>query len=134
MSRFHNRLYLVNASGNAAKAKLATKAANPFASLNRAELRDFASCIGGNTVFAIKLRDSVIDHKTMTDGFRKHVADKIGAPLDVVLAHLARPAEIPTRIHYKAEQKPESLRKQSFEEAVRSSGLTVEQQAFLLGL
>jgi hypothetical protein len=36
--------------------------------------------------------------------------------------------------HYKAEQKPETRRKQSFEEAVRSSGLTPEQQAFLLSL
>jgi hypothetical protein len=134
MSRFHNRLYIVKASEQTAKAKTAAVATNPFASFDRAGLRDFGSRLGANTVFAMKLRDRVIEPETMTEGFRKHIADTARAPLDVLFAHFARPAEVPAYTHYKAEQKPASGAKQSFEEAVRTSGLTPEQQAFLLGL
>jgi hypothetical protein len=133
MSRFHNRLYKVRMSEQAAKTKMAATV-NPFVSLVNTTLREFGRSIGANTVFAIKLRDSLIDHETMTEGFRKHVAAKARAPLDVLMAHFARPPEIPQAVHYKADEKPTATKKQSFEEAVRSSGLTPEQQAFLLGL
>jgi hypothetical protein len=133
MSRFHNRLYKVKMTETAAKAKAAAPV-NPFVSLGHATLREFGASIGANTVFAIKLRDRHIDHETMTKGFGQYVADKARAPLDVVLAHFARPAEIQSAVHYKADEKPVAGKKQSFEEAVRSSGLTPEQQAFLLGL
>jgi hypothetical protein len=133
MSRFHNRLYIVNTSERVAQAKLAA-ATNPFASFDRARLREFGNQIGANTIFAMKLRDGVIDHESMTEGFRKHVAHKARAPVDVLVAHFARPAALSAYNHYKAEQKPEAGRKQSFEDAVRNSGLTPEQQAFLLGL
>jgi hypothetical protein len=134
MSRFHNRLYRVNASERAGNPRAETAAVNPFASLDRAELREIGTSIGANTVFVMKLRDAVIDDKTITPGFRKHLATKISVPLEVVAAHFARPALMPVTLHYKAEQKPTSGAKQSFEEAVRNSGLTPEQQAFLLGL
>ncbi len=134
MSRFQNRLYAVTKSHQPANANAAPESANPFSSLGRAELRDLGSRLGGNTIFAIKLRDRVIDTDTMTEGFRRHVADTMQAPLEVVVAHFARRSEMATQAHYKAEQKPSVGKKQSFEEAVRSSGLTPEQQAFLLSL
>jgi hypothetical protein len=133
MSRFHNRLYKVKMSEQAAKAKAAAPA-NPFVSLGQTTLREFGASIGANTVFAIKLRDRIIDHETMTKGFTQHIADKARAPLDVVIAHLALPTAMPAGVRYKADEKPAAAKKQSFEEAVRSSGLTPEQQAFLLGL
>lgn len=134
MSRFHNRLYVVQASGSASKGKAASAVANPFAGLGRAELRDLADRLGANTVFAMKLRDAVIDPGTMTAGFRQHVAEKTQVPLDVLVAHFARPIQVAVRAHYKAEKKPASGQKQSFEDAVRSSGLKPERQKFLLGL
>jgi hypothetical protein len=134
MSRFQNRLYAVTKSRQPANTNTAPESLNPFSSLNRTELRGLGGRLGGNTVFAMKLRDRVIDPDTMTEGFRKHVADKMHAPLDVVVAHFAGRSEIAAYAHYKAEQKPETGQKQSFEEAVRSSGLTPEQQAFLLSL
>jgi hypothetical protein len=94
MSRFHNRLYVVRASGSASKAKAASAVANPFAGLGRAELRDLAGRLGANTVFAMKLRDAVIDPGTMTAGFRQHVAEKSQVPLDVLAAHFARPMQV----------------------------------------
>ena len=133
MSRFHNRLYKVKIAEKTARAKAAAPA-NLFVSFNRAELREFGTSIGANTVFAIKLRDRLIDSGTMTKGFQQHVADKARVPLDVVMAHFSRPAEMPSAAHYKADEKPAVSKKQPFEEAVRGSGLTPEQQAFLLGL
>jgi len=134
MSRFQNRLYAVTKARQPANINTAPESPNPFASLDRAELRGLGSRIGCNTVFALKLRDRVIDPETMTEGFRRHVADTMKAPLDVVIAHFVGRSAMAAHAHYKAEQKPETGRKQSFEEAVRSSGLTAEQQAFLLSL
>jgi hypothetical protein len=134
MSRFQNRLYAVTKSRRPANANTAPESPNLFSSLDRAELRGLGSRLGGNTVFAMKLRDRVIDPDTMTEGFRRHVVETMQAPLDVVIAHFAGRSEMAVHAHYKAEQKPETRRKQSFEEAVRSSGLTPEQQAFLLSL
>jgi hypothetical protein len=134
MSRFQNRLYAVRKSFQPTNANIAPESANPFSSLDRAELRGLGGRLGGNTVFAMKLRDRVIDSDTMTEGFRRHVAETMRAPLEVVLAHFAGRSEMTAQVHYKAEQKPAIGRKQSFEEAVRSSGLTPEQQAFLLSL
>jgi hypothetical protein len=134
MSRFQNRLYAVKKSRQPANTSTAPETTNPFSSLGRAELRGLGSRLGGNTVFAMKLRDRVIDPDSMTDGFRRHVADSMRAPLDVVVAHFAGLSAMAAHAHYKAEQKPAIGRKQSFEEAVRSSGLTPEQQAFLLSL
>jgi len=134
MSRFQNRLYAVTKSRQPANTNTAPGTANPFSSLNRVELRGLGNRLGGNTVFAMKLRDRVIDPDTMTEGFRRHVAEKMRAPLEVVVAHFAGRSEMAAHAHYKAEQKPVIGRKQSFEEAVRSSGLTPERQAFLLSL
>ena len=134
MSRFHNRLYTVKNTSQATNTNAAAENANPFSSLDRAELRCLGGRLGGNTVFAMKLRDRVIDSGTMTEGFRRHVANTMGAPLEVVVAHFAGRSEMTAHAHYKAEQKPVIGRQQSFEEAVRSSGLTSEQQAFLLSL
>jgi hypothetical protein len=134
MSRFQNRLYAVTKAQRPANINTAPESPNPFAALGRAELRGLGSRLGGNTVFAMKLRDRVIDPDTMTEGFRRHVAETMRAPLDVVIAYFAGRSELAVQAHYKAEQKPAIGKKQSFEEAVRSSGLTPEEQAFLLSI
>jgi len=85
MSRFQNRLYAVTKSQRPANANTAPESPNLLSSLDRAELRGLGSRLGGNTVFAMKLRDRVIDPDTMTEGFRRHVAETMQAPLDVVL-------------------------------------------------
>jgi hypothetical protein len=50
------------------------------------------------------------------------------------VAHFAGQSSIGTQAHYKAAQKPEASDKQTFEDALRSSGLTDEQQKSLLSL
>jgi hypothetical protein len=85
-------------------------------------------------LFVAKLRDRQINPTTMTPSFRKRVADELSVPLDLVVAHFAARPEGQTPQFYKAEHKPTTVAQQSFEEAVRSSGLTDEQQRHLMNM
>jgi len=139
MSRFQNRLYAETTASQHRERQVdrtAGEVANPFASLSRQEFRAFAEKLGTNTVFVAKLRDRQIDASTMTPGFRRRVADGLKAPLDVVVAHFAG-AQHAVSTHgrfCKADDKPTDGGRQSFADAVRSSGLTEEQQRALLAL
>lgn len=136
MSHFQNRLHAVT-TGAAEAVNVATNvsdAPNPFIGLPRSEFRAFAGRLNANAVFVGKLRDRQIDPATMTPGFRKLVADELKAPLDVVVAHFAARQAAPAGQFFKAEGKPSTGAQQSFEEAVKSSGLSVDQQRYLLGL
>lgn len=136
MSHFQNRLHA--ATGVAAQAASgsasASVAPNPFSGLSRSEFRALAGRLNANGVFVGKLRDRQIDPGTMTPGFRKLVADELTAPLDVVIAHFAARQPPPVGQYFKAEGKPSTGGQQSFDDAVRSSGLSEEQQRFLTGL
>jgi len=134
MSRFHNRLYAVQQEETAQRATQAQAAVNPFAAFDRDGIRALGLSLNANNVFMMKLRDRQIDAATMTAGFTRRVAEALPASLDVVLAHFAAPAQVGVGLQFKAEQKPEAGQKQSFEDAVRNSGLTEEQQRYLLSL
>ncbi len=137
MSRFHNRLHTIRTETAAREpARPAVAPSNPFAALSRDDFRGFARRLGANSVFVAKLRDRQIASDTMSDGFRQRVADDLRAPLDVVVAHFGMSGGAPmaTRQFFKADAKPGHAGQQSFEEAVRSSGLTDEQQRHLLSL
>ena len=136
MSHFQNRLHAVTtgaAEATSARADIAD-APNPFSGLPRNEFRAFAARMNANGVFVGKLRDRQIDPATMTPGFQRRVADELKAPLDVVVAHFAARPAAPTGQFFKAEGKPSTGAQQSFEEAVRTSGLNEAQQKFLLEL
>jgi hypothetical protein len=132
MSRFHNRLHTVTAETARAKARL--EPVNPFAALSTAEMRALGQRLNANTVFALKLRDRLIDETTMTEGFKRRVAEELTAPFELMAAHFASRPSMGAHAHFKADQKPEAVRKQSFEEAVRSAGLDEEQQRYLFSL
>jgi hypothetical protein len=134
MSRFNNRLYEIETAPPRAPSKNGVALRNPFATLEREQLRALGHRLQANTVFAIKLRDRIIDDATMTDGFKRLVADELPAPPQVVAAHFAGDSAIGTNIEYKSDRKPRTGNKQTFEEAVRTSGLTAEQQAYLMSL
>jgi hypothetical protein len=134
MSRFHNRLNTTHRSGSAAAGHGSAPVANPFATLDRKAFRDLARNLNANAVFVAKLRDREIDVDTMTDGFRQRIAEQTHAPLDLVMAHFAASSEIRPGQFYKAEDKPAAITKQTFREAVATSGLTEEQQRYLLSL
>lgn len=138
MSRFQNRLHAVLEPTRlpaATDRSVSAEAINPFASLSREEFRGFARRLDASSVFVAKLRDRQIEPDTLTRGFRKRVADDLHAPLDVVVAHFAAAqgnASGPQ--FYKADGKPNNGGRQTFEEAVRSSGLSEAQQRALLAL
>jgi len=133
MSRFQNRLYAAQ-QAKVERSK-AAPVENPFTALNRSGFRSLAQRLNANTVFVAKLRDRQIDPDTMTDGFRQRVAKELKVPLDVIVAHFAVQAQLQARPQYfKAYKKPEVSGRQTFEEAVRSSGLTLNQQRYLLSL
>ena len=137
MSRFQNRLHAVlEPTRSAATDRSASAdAINPFASLSREEFRGFARRLDVSSVFVAKLRDRQIEPDTLTPGFRKRVADDLHAPLDVVVAHFAAAqGGAAGQQFYKADGKPNNGGRQTFEEAVRSSGLSEAQQRALLAL
>jgi hypothetical protein len=134
MSRFHSRLHAVRGQTDAKAAEAAPAVENPFARLNRPAMRVLAQRLQANTVFVMKLRDRLITGDTMTEGFLRRLADELGVLLETMVAHFAAPAYVPRGAHFKADAKPEAGEKQTFEEAVRSCGLTPEQQNALLNL
>ena len=136
MSHFQNRLHAVTAGAAEARSTRADVAGapNPFSGLPRNEFRAFAARLNANAVFVGKLRDRQIDPATMTTSFQRRVADELKAPLDVVVAHFAARQAAPTGQFFKAAGKPSTGAQQSFEEAVRSSGLSEAQQKMLLEL
>jgi hypothetical protein len=137
ISRFQNRLFELrqNEGNDRANSITARSAAgNPFSALDREGFRRLAVQLDANVLFVTKLRDRLIDPRTISRGFQQRVADELSVPLDVIIAHFAGQAGVRTAQLYKSEQKPTAGTQQSFEEAIRSSGLTAEQQRTLLSM
>ena len=104
--------------------------------MSRDEFRSFTRKLNANNAFAMKLRDRRIVPATLTGGFQRRVADDLGVPLDVVVAHFSAGQSAGARAaqFYKSDGKPTEGGQQTFEEAVRGSGLSEEQQRYLLEL
>ena len=134
MGRFQNRLQAVRKEADAEAAKAAPAVENPFVKLTRPAMRALARRLHANTVFVMKLRDRHISLETMTESFLRRIADELGVRLEDIVVHFAAPAYIPSSAHFKAGTQPEAGGKQTFEEAVRSCGLTPAQQHALLHL
>ncbi len=136
MSRFHNRLHAVRQAtkltSNRAPSPEVADAPNPFAELSRAAFRALADGIGANTVFVAKLRDRQIEPDTIPSSFLQCLADALNTPISLVTAYFAAPSTNTSRQFYKAADKPDSNQRQSFVEAVKSSGLSDDQQHQLL--
>ena len=70
----------------------------------------------------------------MTPGFIHYVAAGLQEPDSDTAMHFAAKGQIATQIHFKSVEMPAVRPQLTFEEAVRASGLTPEQQARLLAL
>lgn len=104
---------------------------NPFASLDRKQFRALATAMDANTAFLCKLRDCLIDPQTMSDGFLQLLGDKLAVSVDLLRAFFEGKSPQLAGQHFKADKKPSVGGQQSFEDAVKSSGLTADQQQFL---
>lgn len=134
MSRFHNRLYAVRTPTSRKTEPPSALPPNPFAALDRTAMRQAAQQLHANSVFIMKLRDRQIYPHTMSDGFYRAAADAANSSLDVVIAHFAGQQTLAAGQRYKSDGKPATGAMESFEEAVRNSGLTPEQEVYLLSL
>jgi hypothetical protein len=133
MSKFQNALY-ARQSAEATTAEHTVAVENPFAVLDRQAFRALARDLNVNSAFLCKLRDRQINPRTMSEGFRCFVAEKMKIGLDVLTAFFAGGAPRLQLQFFKAKTKPEAGSQQNFEVAVRNSDLSEEQQKFLLGL
>ena len=136
ISLFHNKLHEARQAIPVAAAaeNHAVEVANPFVSFSRERIREFTEALKANKVFFIKLRDRQISRETMTESFIAKVARLIGASAPSVADFFAGGVQLAGSTSYKADQKPQIGQKESFENAVRNSNLTPEQQEFLLNL
>jgi hypothetical protein len=133
MSRFENRLYELEQERVVVTPQRAS--GEIFSALTTPEAVDeFAGRMHCNRMFFSRMKDSLIEAESLTPGFQSKLADELDVPIELVASHFRRPAAAPAQLRRKAHGKPASVKKQSFEEAVRSSGLTDEQQRWLLDL
>jgi hypothetical protein len=109
---------------------------NPFERLDRDEFRAYAATLGANSIFVIKIRDRLIEPETIVSrpGFCRVAADGLEIPVEAMMTHMRGAPIVPAHQHFKADEKPSPPKRETFEEAVRSSGLTPEQQRRLLEL
>lgn len=133
MSSFNNRLHEIATLKQRLEMKSASSA-NPFATLSRETLTALAARLGATRLFVIKLRDRVIDPATITAGFRSFLAECTQWTLSEINLHLDAVPVAAIGVRYKSKEKPTPQARQTFEEAVRSSNLSAEQQARLLRL
>jgi hypothetical protein len=138
MSRFYNRLHAVQSSEDISGQKSASAneiSPNPFATLDRAAFRVLAEKLNVNNVFVIKLRDRQIVPETIPKRFANHLAQELRIPPDILMGYLHALGQPQIQgQYYKAATKPQLDAKQTFSEAVKTSGLTDEQQRFLLAM
>jgi hypothetical protein len=137
MSTFQNALYANKQLSENAKSQetsaVSVASENLFSKLDRASFRKLAQDLNVNTVFVCKLRDRQIELSTIPTRFLELVASKLKCAKEVVAAHFAGEMGGHASLQfYKSDLNPNVAMKQSFEEAVRQSGLTQEQQAILL--
>lgn len=133
MSRFHNHLHATRQAQAAPAGSSAPQAVvNPFLALDRNAFRALADQLGANVLFVARLRDRLIAPATFSKGFVRLVAEKLITSVDLVIAHFSAPAGPAAPQFLKADGKPEPAEQQPFEEAVKASGLTPEQQQRLL--
>jgi hypothetical protein len=136
MSQFENQLYeRRQAQAMTPPARAATASVeNPFTDLDREEYRALASRLDINSAFLSKLRDRVMEPISIPTAYSRHLAQEMDEDADAMAAHLYAPQESVAagRQLYKAEGKPTATPRQSFEEAVKTSGLSEEQQRRLL--
>jgi len=136
LSRFQNKLHQrkTEDAASAGKSAVGHEAINPFRRLDRTGYRDLVKKLGANVPFVNKLRDRQVDGDTMTLGFKHRLAEDLEVPLEVIVAHFASGLRGGAPQMYKAKAKPNEGSIESFEHAVRNSGLTEAQQRALLAL
>lgn len=127
-SRFLNRLHQLKKERSEAPSQ------NAIASLSKQDFRALVARMDLSIPFLTKLRDGMIYADTLPPAFCDELGRGLNMPPAAVIASLPRQAEIRSGARFKADGKPTAEEPETFEEAVRSSGLTREQQARLIAM
>jgi hypothetical protein len=131
MSRFQNRLFELGKQEATPAATSASAPTNPFVSLRTNELRALITRLDVNPAFLMLLRDRRIREETIPHWFRANLERELAVSTEVLQAHLAAAPEVQAATSFKSDAKPQVAPKETFDDAVRNSGLTAEQQAAL---
>lgn len=107
---------------------------NVFAGFSGAAFPQLAARLGLTPVFLIKVRDGLIHASGFPVALMKRIAEAVGHDVATIRAILERPGSVPQGMMAKADGKPEAGAKQTFAEAVETSGLSAEQRRELLGM
>lgn len=140
MSFFQNALFEARQDGSIAPLEIKQARSdnryteNPIAKLSKTEFKGFVQRMDINSVFAAKLRDRQIEPSTIPPEFVACLSNRLPASLDIVSSHLmAPPAPVAQAAQFhKSDGKPGQDLQESFEEAVKGSGLSDTQQRILL--
>lgn len=137
MSRFQSVLHTAKTSRRispAAEAAVAS-AVNPFKHLKREEFRRIVKELQANSVFLCFVRDGMILFGSMTPGFIALLTAAMKGQLDEVTDFLRTQKPVVAAGQFsRADDKPQAGAQITFEEAVKRSGLSPEQEQFLLNL
>lgn len=117
-----------------ARAEAPVEPPDVFAGFAGPSFPRLAARLGVTPAFLIKVRDGLIEAATFPRALARSIADEVGHGVGTIIALLERPASMPAGTMAKADGKPEVGRKQTFAEAVATSGLTADQQRRLLAM
>jgi hypothetical protein len=103
----------------------------PFEGSSPKELRRLTEKLNVSPLFLAKLKDRVIDARTMSDSFLLWLSGSLGQTADALRVYFQSDTRMAKGLAFKADSKPEGKTKQSFSEALETSGLTEEQKQML---
>lgn len=112
----------------------AKEVANPFTKLNQAGYKALARSLDVNNLFLMRLRDRAIRAATIPARFVEKLASELGATVQAVGAYLQEPPGIVSGQAFRSSVKPSVGEQITFDQAVATSQLTLEQQATLKAL
>jgi len=131
MSRFQNKQFELRRKATTQTVTSTVGPVNPFLSLDTAASRALMTRLDVTPPFLMKLRDRRIREDTIPDWFRTTLARELRFSDEGLKTHFAAPAMVQEAASFKADEKPQAPPKETFENAINSSGLTPKQQAAL---
>lgn len=107
---------------------------NPFARLTTSALKALAKRMDVSNLFVLRLRDRLIIAGTVPSRFVERLAAELGATATAVRTYLEEPPGVASGGPFRSGEKPAASDMLTFEQAISTSQLSLEQQASLRAL
>ena len=101
---------------------------NPFAQLSPSAFKSIAKRLNISNLLLIRLRERAISAATIPGRFIQCLAFELGATADIVSAYLHNPPSMVAGQSLRSSVKPVVTEQVSFEQAIKTSQLTTDQQ------